>query len=263
MSQAIRFTVFSKPWKTMPLPELAAHIAGLGFTGVEFPIRPEFQVEPENITAGLPEAARIFADHGVAIESIAGPTDEMTIAACAEVGVPIIRICLPIGPEGYLATEARYRREFAELAPTLEQHGVAVGIQNHCNNQVGSCLGVMRLIAEYPPEQFCMVWDAAHNVLAGEIPEQAIDICRSHLRMVNLKSPWWMRANGFESARAEWRMMWTTGRQGIAPWPRVVEQLKARDWSGPVCLTAEYSDHGAVDRAVADDLAYARELFEG
>ncbi len=262
MSQAIRYCVFTKPWKTMPLPDLARHIAGLGFSGVELPVRPEFQVEPENVTDGLPEAAKILGDQGLTIESVAGPTDEATIAACAEVGVPIIRICLPIGEDGYLASEARYRREFEELAPILERYGVAVGIQNHCNNQVGSCLGVMRLIGDFPPEQFCAVWDPAHNVLAGEIPEQAIDICWSHLRMVNLKNPWWMRTNGPESEQAQWRLMWTTGRQGIASWPRVINLLKARGWEGPVCFTAEYSDHDAVDRAVVDDLQYARELFE-
>ncbi len=263
MSQRIRYTVFSKPWKTMPLPELARHISELGFTGVELPVRPEFQVEPENVTEGLPEAAKVFADHGVAIESIAGPTDEPTIAACAEAGVPMIRICLPIGEDGYLATEARYRREFDELAPVLEQHGVAVGIQNHCNNQVATSVGVMRIIGDLPPGQFCAVWDPAHNVVAGEIPEQAIDIFWSHLGMVNLKSPWWMRANGPEAERAEWRLLWTSGRQGIAPWERVVELLKARGWEGPVCLTAEYSDHDAVDRLIADDLAFAKELFGG
>ncbi len=261
MSEGIRYSVFTKPWKTMPLPELARHVSELGFTGVELPVRPEFQVEPEEVTEGLPEAARIFADRGVSIESVAGPTDEPTIAACAEVGVPIIRICLPIGKEGYLATEARYKREFAELAPTLEQYGVAVGLQNHCHNQVGSCLGLMNIIGELPPEQLCMVWDPGHNVLSGEIPEQAIDICWSHLRMVNLKSPYWHRDNGPEARVADWKKRWTTGRQGIAPWSEVASLLTKRGWQGPVCLTAEYSDHDAVDHLIADDLAYARELF--
>lgn len=263
MTQQIRFAVFSKPWKTVPVPDLARHLSELGFDGVEFPVRPEFQVEPGAITEGLPEAARIFADHGVAIESIAGPTDERAVAACAQAGVPMIRICLPIGEDGYLSGEARYRREFEELAPTLEQHGVAVGIQNHCNNQVGSCLGVMNIIRDFPPEQFCAVWDPAHNVLAGEIPEQAIDICWSHLRMVNLKNPYWHRMNGPEAYEAEWKLNWTTGRQGIASWPRVVRALRERNWTGPVCLTAEYSSKDELDRLVADDLAYAKMLFGG
>ncbi|MFW6438097.1 MAG: sugar phosphate isomerase/epimerase family protein, partial [Armatimonadota bacterium] len=210
MSQAIRFSVFSKPWKTIPVADLARHLSELGFDGVEFPVRPEFQVEPENITEGLPEAARIFADHGIAVESIAGPTDEAAIAACAEAGVPIIRICLPIGEDGYLASEARYKKEFEELAPTLEKYGVAVGVQNHCNNQVGSCLGVINIIGDYAPEQFCIVWDPAHNVLAGEIPEQAIDISWSHLRMVNLKNPYWYQTNGPEAYESQWVKNWTS-----------------------------------------------------
>ncbi len=263
MSESIRYTVFTKPWKTMPLPDLAAHVAEVGFTGVEFPVRPDFQVEPEDIEDGLPEAARIFADHGVTIESVAGPTDESAIAACAEAGVPIIRICLPIGEDGYLASEAEYIREFEDLAPTLEEYGVAVGIQNHCHNQVGSCLGVMRIIGDFPPEQFCAVWDPAHNVLAGEIPEQAIDICWSHLRMVNLKNPYWHRDNGPEAYEAQWTKNWTTGRQGIADWPLVVRLVQEREWEGPVCLTAEYSSKEELNRLVADDLEYAKLLFGG
>ena len=90
---SISYTVFTKPWKNKTLPELAKFVADLGFDGVEFPIRPGFQVEPEGISKGLLEAAGIFADHGVRIATLAGPTDEVTIAACAEAGVPIIRVC--------------------------------------------------------------------------------------------------------------------------------------------------------------------------
>src|SRR5436309_10030443 len=96
------FSVFTKPWK-MPLPELGRLVRGLGFEGVELPVRPGFQVEPPDVTRGLPEAARILADFGVKITSVAGPTDEAAMGACAEVGVPIIRICVSIGrEEGYL-----------------------------------------------------------------------------------------------------------------------------------------------------------------
>ena len=77
----IAFTVFSKPW-TLPLPELAALVKSLGLDGVELPVRPGYQVEPANVANGLKEAVKIFADHGLKIGSVAGPTDEPTIAAC-------------------------------------------------------------------------------------------------------------------------------------------------------------------------------------
>jgi len=41
----------------------------------------------------------------------------------------------------------------------------------------------------------------------------------------------------------------------------VVEELKRRGYQGVVCLTAEYSDHDAVDRLIAEDIAFARSLF--
>ena len=94
MSNEIEFTVFTKPWK-MPLPELGKFVKELGFDGIELPIRDGYQVEPGKVTA-LPEAAGVLGDLGVKIGSIAGPTDEQTITACGEAGIPIIRICVGI-----------------------------------------------------------------------------------------------------------------------------------------------------------------------
>ena len=80
-------------------------------------MRPGFQVEPQQVARGLPEAVRMLADYGLAIASIAGPNDEATIAACAETGVPI-RICvaIPASPT-YLDHEARLQRELDALVP--------------------------------------------------------------------------------------------------------------------------------------------------
>src|SRR5712692_9049501 len=111
-STDVAFTVFTKPWK-MPLPELGAFVKGLGFDGVELPVRPGFQVEPRDVTRGLREAARALAGRGLTIGSVAGPTDEPTIAACAEAGVPVIRICVDIpAGRGYMEHEARLQRDF-------------------------------------------------------------------------------------------------------------------------------------------------------
>src|SRR5690242_3998314 len=79
----VTLSVFTKPWK-MPVPELGEHIRRLGFEGIELPVRPGFQVEPQNVEKDLPRVARQLADYGIRITSVAGPTDEATIAACAE-----------------------------------------------------------------------------------------------------------------------------------------------------------------------------------
>lgn len=258
---AARYTVFTKHWKG-PLPEVAATIKTLGFDGVELPIRPDFQVEPDTVGTALPEAARVFADHGLTIDSVAGPTDEATIATCAEAGVRLIRICCKVvKDETYLEAEARHQREFDALVPLLDKYGVVLGVQNHCDRQIPNALGLRALIGKYDPKHIAAVWDPAHCALNGEMPNLAIDIIWSHLCLVNLKNAFWQRTNGPEAENVEWKKRWTTGRQGLCSWPEVARVLKERGYDGPLCLSAEFADGDATERLIAEDIAYAKSLF--
>jgi sugar phosphate isomerase/epimerase len=259
--QKHQFSVFTKPWK-QSIPELGELVRGFGFEGIELPVRPGFQVEPQNVARGLPAAARQLADFGVKITSVAGPTDEATIAACAEAGVPLIRICMGIPKEeSYLEAEARFQREYDALVPLLDRYRVTLGIQNHCSRSVCNAMGLRSLISRYEPRHVAAVWDAAHNALAGEEPELAVDIVWSHLRLVNLKNAFWRHVTGPEAEVVTWRPYWTGGRQGLASWPRVAAALTHRGYRGGICLTAEYSDEASVERLIAEDLAFARSLF--
>jgi sugar phosphate isomerase/epimerase len=263
MNADIQYAVFTKPWPELTLSELGELVSGLGFSGIEFPVRPGFQVEPNHV-AELSQAAKELAKFGVKITSVAGPTDEATITACAEAGVPVIRTMARIGKdENYAAAEGRLRREYDALVPLLEKYGVQVGVQNHCNRFVMHAVGMRELVKHYDPQVIGIVWDAAHEALNGGLPDLALDVVWSHLCMVNLKNAFWMRTNGPEAEVADWKIHWTNGRQGLANWPLVVEELKRRQYSGVVCLTAEYSDHDAVNRLIAEDIRFARSLFEG
>lgn len=259
-SERLTFSVFTKPWK-MPIPELGAFVKGLGFDAIELPVRPGYQVLPENVARDLPVAAKQLADCGVAIASVAGPTDEQTIAACAEAGVPTIRVMVYIGDGSYLETEARTQAEYQEIIPLLDRYGVQIGVQNHCDEFVGSAVGLLHLIERFDPKHVAAVWDPAHCALSGEEPQLAADILWSRLCMVNLKNAIRHRTNGPEAEVAEWKISWTTGRQGMASWRRVAEELERRSYQGVICLTAEYDDEDAVDRLIAEDIAFAKSLF--
>jgi sugar phosphate isomerase/epimerase len=259
-SSGIVFSVFTKPWK-IQASELGALVSSLGFDGIELPVRPGYEVEPANVGRDLLPVSRKLREFGVRIFSVAGPADEPTIAACAEAGIPVIRIMAPIGSGGYLATEVELQRQFDAFVPLLDKYGVTLGVQNHNGNFVCNASGLRRLIEKYDPRHVCAVWDAAHTALNGEAPELAIDLVWSHLGMVNLKNAFWQRTNGPEAKVAQWKPYWTTGRHGLASWPRVVAELKRRGYQGVVCLTAEYTDEAEVKRLVAEDLAFARLLF--
>jgi len=134
-------------------------------------------------------------------------------------------------------------------------------VQNHCNGYVANGLQLHFAIEKFDPKHICAVWDAAHNSLQGEEVNQALDAVWTHLRLVNLKSAFWRQTNGPEAETAEWKVYWTGARQGRSDWPRVANELRKRDYDGDVCLTAEYSDHGSVDRLIADDIAFAKLIF--
>lgn len=258
--EGIRYAVFTKPWK-MPLPELAQLVRKMGYEGIELPVRPGYQVEPETVRQGLPEAARILGDHGVKITSISGPTDEVTFAACAEAGIPFNRVMAYIGEVPYMQREAELIREYSDLVPLLERYNVKLAVQNHCDRFVANAMGLRHLLERLDTRYICAVWDAAHNALNGEEPELGLDIVWEFVGMIFFKNAYWQRVSGPEAVDVAWRPYWTSARQGLASWPRVAAELKRRNYRGVVCITAEYTDEASVNRLTAEDLQYLKELL--
>ena len=236
-------TVFTKPWnQEVSLEELGKKMKEIGVQGVELPVRPGYQVEPESIAKGLPQAVKILGDQGIKIGSVAGSVDEATIHAMGECGLKILRICVGIDMSiGYMATEEKLRQEWDALIPTLDAAGVNIGVQNHANIMVGSAIGIMHLIEKYDPKHVSAVYDPAHCGLDGEPEVMGLDICWSHLSLVNLKSAYRQRTNGFDEEEAAHYVIWSTGHHGLTSWRTLVTQMKKRGYQGDICLPAEYT----------------------
>lgn len=265
VSKDIIYSTFTKTWNALSLEELARLVAGMGFDGVELPVRPDSQVKPENVKTDLPKAAKLLADHGLRICSVAGPMDEAAIATYAQIGRPYIRVFVSIDEDGYMATEARWQRKIEGLVPLLDKYGVKLGVQNHVGRCVCNAMGLRHLIEKFDPKLVGAVWDAAHSGLNGEEPELGLDIVWSHLCAVNFKNGYWERTNGPEAPFAQWKHHLTTGQHGITSWPRTVAELKRRGYKGVVCIPVEYDDRSVANanRLAPQDLALAKSLFAG
>lgn len=261
ISNPIQFSVFTKPWKTTPVPELGRMVHRLGFDGVEFPVRPGFQVEAATIARDLPIAQQQLHDCGVGIFSVSTTPTPEAIRTCGKLGIPVIRVMVEIGPEGYMATERRVQKEYQALLPVLRDAGVVLGVQNHNGNFIANAMGLRHLLEPFDPKVIAAVWDVAHNAVNGEALDLGLDIVWPHLTMVNFKNAFWRRTNGPEAETAAWDVFWTTGRHGQASWPQVATLLKQRGYAGVVCLPAEYTDEAAVDRLIAEDIVFAKTLF--
>jgi sugar phosphate isomerase/epimerase len=251
------WSVFTKPWSELSAEELGPLVAGLGFAGAEVPVRENAHVTPAEAEDQLPGFVERMRADGVEVISIAADLAESTFAACAAAGVPLIRIMAGLGPDGYAASVARVRKELEEAAPLAEQYGVQVGVQPHHGPFVSSALGVAQLLDGLPVERFRVVWDAAHDALAGDDPRVTLDLVADRLAIVNLKNVVYTRVGG------EWKPWWVSGPDGLANWSAAFAELARSGWTGPVCLSGQYSDPAVpvVDR-LRSDLWAARQAAD-
>lgn len=257
--------VFTKPWKALPLPQLARHIQSLGFDLIELPVRPGFQVEPAHIEQDLPSAVQLLGEHGIRVLNVTADLpldDERLYSACAQAGIGMNRVMFWQRDRDYWTAEAEVRRQLDAALPFCEKYDFQIGIQNHSGRFVPvNEMGMHHLVKDYDPRYVAAVWDPAHNALEGMNSNSALDVLAAQLCVVNLKNAYWRRVSGPEAAVAEWKIYWTSGAQGRASWPRVIAKLKAMGYEGPICFSAEYTDEGRVDELIVQDLAFARGLL--
>ncbi len=256
------WSVFTKPWKQLAPHALGEFVSRIGFDAIEFPLRPGYQVEPERAEKDLPALQKTLGEHGVSITSVASATDERIFAACQAAGVPILRVmAFQDRALGYMQSVAKARADLAALEPLCEKYGVVVGVQPHFGFAVSSTMELHHLLEGLNPKCIAGVWDAAHSALAGELPDQALDIVWDRLCLVNLKTAYYRRANGPEAPEADFQPYFTTGRHGASSWRRIVEILIARGYQGGICMPAEYTDEANVEQYIAEDIRYAKMLF--
>jgi sugar phosphate isomerase/epimerase len=264
MSKKYQYSVFTKPWKNLSMDKLGEFVKGLGFDGIEFPLRSGFQAEPDNAVKDLPKLVEKMDEYGLRVFSVAASTEENIFAACQAAGVPIIRIMVPINAEkGYMTAEKEMKLELDKCVKLCEKYGIKVGIQHHYGTYISNSMETRHLIESYDPEYIAAIWDAAHSGLAGEEPEFGLDILWSHLCMVNLKTAFYKQTNGPEAKEALWDRYFTTGRHGISSWSRITDYLKKRNYSGIICLPAEYTDEHKVDKYIKEDIMFVKSLLEG
>lgn len=271
----LKFTVFTKPWKTMSLEKLAEFVGEIGFDGVEYPLRSGYQVEPSEGVEGIKRLCKVLGSFGVSVESIAGGIDvkfssdnkvtgvnEELFAGCGEAGVKIIRICQGLDKNiDFFENIENIKRTYDAVVPYCEKYNVTLGVQMHCGSSISTSAETYILLKDYDPKHIAAVWDSGHNGLAGTEPCFAIDTVWDMLCMVNFKAAYWKLRTGPEYEEAKWDAYWTTGRHGCGSWREAVNYLKKRGYSGAVCMPAEYSDEPNVEKYIREDLKYLKELF--
>ena len=258
-----RYSIFTKPYKTLSMDELGQKVREMGFSAIEFPLREGYQVKLDDAENGMAELAKIMDGYGISVSSVASATEEWAFAACRAAGCKILRIMAWTDPGmRYLDWEKSYVKYLEGLEPLARKYEVTIGIQNHYGPMLSSTMELKRVVEKFDPKYVAAVWDAAHSGLAGEVTEQALDIIWDNVCLINFKNGYYRRANGPEAPYAKFEPYFTLGRHGAADYARISRYLLSRGYTGDICLPAEYSDETLVDKLAPIELAYVKSLFE-
>jgi sugar phosphate isomerase/epimerase len=261
----MEFALFSKFMKGYSIEQLGEKVRALGFSGIEFPVRPGFQCEPGEVSTKLvPLVKRLRDGFGIGVPIVtnghdpSSPSIEALYAACGEAGVRFFRPAY-WGVEGMNYWEAHGKAiiQLKGLERLSEKYGVKTAIHMHAGRLLtANCLGAQLLVRECDPQYGGVYLDPAHMSLDGEDYEMGLGIVRSHLCLVGVKSCCYVKSGG------NWGVSWVSLTEGLVPWATVIQLLKGMGYDGVLCFHAEYSQHDQTAELVASDLQYISSLLK-
>jgi len=268
----MQFVMFTKLLQDLDTAGLADTVQGLGFDGFDLAVRPGHPVNPENVAAALPAAAREWAARGLTVGMVTTnfdfvdptrPEVEPILAACAQIGCRRIKLGYWVYEgEQYWEGVDRIRSALAGFEKLCRKHDVCVTVHTHSGPYYGSnCAGAMHLVGDFDPRYIGVYIDPGHLAIDGEDIPMAVSMVRKHLAMVSAKSPGWFRTE--RDGEVNWEHRLVPIREGIVDWLEVFEALRSVSYDGPISLHSEYEDLSREDllRVTSDDLAYLKSLL--
>jgi len=262
----VKQVMFTKHLEGLDLDQIIAGIRRVGIEGTDLCVRPGYPVNPANCATELPAAAKRFAEAGLCIPIITTPGDfndpadpgaEPVFAACAEAGVPAVKlgywIWQPDGP-GYWQMLDGCRAKLEGFATLAAKYGVKACVHTHSGNSMGlNASAVMTLVKGFDPAHIGVFLDVGHLGLVGERIALALEIVWEYLELLAMKDLAWFKAPGdMETPRSAAVVPFGHGN---VEWGALVTELKRRRYDGTLVFHCEYGampPESVLDQAAID-----------
>jgi sugar phosphate isomerase/epimerase len=245
---------FTKPFQDLDHEQCADTVAEIGWDGIECPVRPKGQIEPERAADELPKLIEVLKKHGKEITLIttdivkADASSQKLLRLAAQLGIKRYRLGAlsynlnkPIPPQVNEAAAA-----FRDIAAMNKELGIAGGVQNHSGADRFGCAiwDIWTAIKDLDPRHLGTIFDIGHATIEGGLswPIEA-RLMEPHFVAIYVKDAR-MQKNP-RAARAEWVPL-GEGLVGKA----FFDWLKTTKFNGPISHHAEY-DHGKGKEMIA------------
>ena len=240
----MQLTLLTKRIPEVPVDRIPQTLQTAGFSGVNLCIREGHPVNPDNVAAELPAAARVFADAGLALPLVttrgdltdpAAPDVEPTLAACAEAGVPLVKIGYWIVKDDYHALLAGARKAMVAFARLAEKHRVRILLHTHSGDFLtNTAAATLALVSDFDPRCVGIYADVGHLHLTGEPARMAFDIVKDYLAVVGMQDSLWARTD------AAWERSIVPLGEGMVDWNEIKTLLENMSFQGPLAFHADH-----------------------
>jgi len=243
-----RIIGFTKPFQNLNFEETANTVAEIGWDGIECPVRPKGQIEPERAPDELPRLVEALKKRGkeltimtTAITSVSQPHTEQLLRTAAKLGIRRYRLgFLKYDLAKSIANQVtEIGAQLRDLAAFNTELGLQAGFQNHSGrDQVGAPVwDLWTMLKDLDPRHMGVCFDVGHATIEGGLshPIEA-RLMQRHFTAVFVKDFLWERTdNG-------WRERWVPLGDGMVA-KSFFNWLKTTTFAGPISQHHEYG-HG-------------------
>lgn len=258
----MRYVYFTKELKDLDLKAMARFATDVGVDGFDLTVRPGYPVNPDNVTAGLPEAMKVFKDAGLIVGLVTMPTNptdpdaasvRAIFEACGKAGIPAIKIGYFPYKDNFDDTLKSARKTLSALAKLSEKVGVKACLHTHSGNYLGNNAAAVRLLlTDLDPHYVGAFLDTGHTAVNGGPIRLELDTVRPWLSLIAIKDIAW------EKGKDGWTFNVVPAGEGIVRWEDFGKGVKECKYNGTVSLHAEYH---APELARRKELAKAELAF--
>ncbi len=238
------FCTFTKPVQNRPAAEIAAKLAAMGFQGIEAPVRPKGQVEPERVEEDLPKLAEALKKEGLVITVMTSGINEVSKEQHTE---KVLRTAAALGIKRFRMNYFKYdlkrpilpqldeiRPRVADLVAFCREAGIKPVYQNHSGKDYfgAPIWDLATVFSAHDPSDIGVAFDIGHATVEGAKawPLNFATI-RPWLDTVYIKEPSWL----------DNKLGWGPVGEGAVD-KGFYKLLKEDGFSGPVSVHVEYLD---------------------
>jgi len=239
---------FTKPFQNLSFDVVADTVAEIGWDGIECPVRPKGQIEPERVAEDLPRLVealkrrgRVIVQLATRITSLSQPHTERVLRTAAALGINRYRL----GDQLY-DLEKPVPKQLEEVAAQLRdlaafnrELGLQGGCQNHSGPRYvgGPIWDLWTAMHELDAGQMGICFDIGHATVEGGTawPVNA-RLMRNQFTSVIVKDFIWRHTV------KGWEPEWVELGDGMVS-REFFRWLRTTDYAGPIIQHHEYS-HG-------------------